>query len=163
MKKLLFVLALLVGILCPESLAAASLPAGFDINTVVVRETGDGWSYFTLNNSAAKQLKSMGFKFVRSTREKVYLGSEDDSPTSVKANVYEKGGIEVTVAGTSEFVNRITIVFPDAETLRQFIETARKLGYAERNSFEGSTTYGIDDSALEMTVKGLKAVFQFNS
>lgn len=105
----------------------------------------------------------MGFKLIRTTREKIYLGSEDDSPTSVKADVYGKGGIEVTVAGTSEFVNRITIVFPDTEMLRQFIEAALKFGYAERNSFEGSTTYGIDDSALEMTVKGPKAVFQFNS
>lgn len=177
MKKLFLILSLVLAIGClngysvtrPQkarattSQTATSLPAGFDINTIIVREGTGEFSYLTFNPNIVKGLTAAGFKLVRTTREKVYMGSEDDTPTSIKANVYGMNGINVTVARTTEMIHRVTLSFPNAETFRQFFKTVKEFGYTERYTIEGTTIFGVESQILDCSVKGLKVVFDFNS
>ncbi len=139
--------------------ALTSLPDGFDINTILGRESFGDYSYLVLNKNIGKSLLAYGFKHTGNTREKIFLSSEDDTPTSVAAKIYSQGGISITVAGTSD-VCRISLKFPNSQTLNQFIDRAVKYGYDKRYTEGGTAIYMLEDSNIEMKVKGLKITFQ---
>lgn len=140
--------------------AVTTLPAGFNISTIVSLNTEGDESYFNFNEKVARDLTSAGFKFTGKTREKISFSTDEPELVPIPAKIYSLGGIRVTVAADGGYVHRVTVKFPNRETLNQFIESAGKLGFKKNYTDRNSAYYNPENSSLTMIVKGMKVTIE---
>lgn len=134
---------------------ATELPAGFGITSLMFYNPE--WECYTFREDASKALLQSGFTVLKKGRTKEWVGSDPGGYQSVTYVTYGFEGIKVTLLRN----NRVDkIVFPNKQTLDQFIATALDSG--NYRQYEEDSTYYQNKTGLgSFRIKGLKIVFDW--
>ena len=132
------------------------LPDGFGLTSLIGYRSD--WECYSYREDAAKNLLNAGFTVLKKGKSKELTGTFPETYQTVSTVTYGFEGIKVTLI-RNEQVEKI--VFPNKETLNQFIATALQSGAYEQSDWSPTRYNNIRDGLGSFYTKGLTVNFDW--